>query len=203
MSPLFRKSKVVRDGYLVQWQIFRGVLEVRKLATAQEIESTAELYETTTSNEIARKIRSLTGIEFERFLTAVLSRLSEYRNIRVTQASRDGGIDFRGYYMPPNLQQTPLIGQAKQVGAPVSASAARDFIGALDTAGEQRAFGLFVSTGGFTDAAIAALEKSRYHIMRWDMKDVLMFSRGIASCRIEVSFEVPDEAFWNEVIGSA
>jgi hypothetical protein len=202
ISDLFREKKIVRDGYLVQWHMFRSAFQVRRLATAEEIQSTAELYQLSTSDEIARRIRGLTGIEFEHFITTVLSRRSEYRNLTITQASRDGGIDFKGFYVPPSPHpQAPLVGQAKQVAAPISASTARDFIGALDTAGEKRVYGLLVSTAGFTEPAVQAIENSRYHIMRWDMGVLLAMSRGIVTRQIDVSFEVPDQAFWDEVIG--
>jgi hypothetical protein len=197
----FRQKKIVRDGHLVQWQIFRSGFQVSRLATAEEIQSTAEIYESTTPEEVARKIRGLTGIEFERFLTAVLARRPEYRNISVTQASRDGGIDFKGHYVQPDVQ-APLIGQAKQVAAAVSASIARDFIGALDTSGERKVFGLFVSTGGFTEPAMTAIQNSRFHIITWDMSDLLKASRGIVTRQISITFEVPDQTFWDEIVGS-
>ena len=204
LSDGFRRKKIVRDGHLVQWQMFRSAFQVSRLATAEEVQSCAEIYQLTTHEEVERKIRGLTGIEFERFLTAVLSRRPEYRNIQITQASRDGGIDFRGSYFGPDLHlQSPLIGQAKQVANPISASVARDFIGALDTAGERRVLGLLVSTGGFTEPAIQAIEGSRYHIKRWNMTDLVSISRGIATRQIDVSFEVPDQPFWDEVIGAA
>jgi len=203
LSPAFRR-RVVRDGYLLQWLIFRNVVQVSRLATAEEIQSTAEVYESTKNEELERRIRSLSGIEFERFLTTILGRRSEYRNISVTQISRDGGIDFRGHFVPLENEQlqAPLIGQAKQVSSPITAGVARDFIGALDTASEKRVYGLFVSTGGLTEPAITAIRRSRYPITIWDMGDLLKQSRGIATCHINISFDVPDQTFWEEVIGS-
>jgi hypothetical protein len=203
VSEGLRQKKIVRNGHLVHWQLFRNCLQIIKLATAEELQSTAEIYESTTAEEVARRIRTLTGFEFERFLTAVLGRHPEFSKILVTQASRDGGIDFRGEYVPPGAQlQGRLIGQAKQVAVPVTASVARDFVGALDTSGERRVIGLIVSTAGFTEPADDVFESSHYHIIRWGMDELLKYSRGIVTKQIAVSFEVPDQIFWDEVIGS-
>jgi restriction endonuclease Mrr len=196
----FQQKKIVRDGHLVQWHMFRSGFQVSTLATVEEIQSTAEIYHSTTDEELMRKIRSLSGIAFERFLGAVLARRPEYRNITVTQSTRDGGIDFRGHYVPTGMPSLmPLIGQAKQVSVPVSASVARDFIGALDTAPGRKAVGLLVSTAGFTAPAVKALEASHFNIFQWDMAHLLKICRGIATRQIALSFEVPDETFWDEV----
>lgn len=202
LSSTFRNKKVVRDGFLVEWRLFRGALQVIKLPTVEEVQSTAEIYDNTTNEELERKIRNLSGMEFERFLAAVLGRQPEYRNISLTPASHDGGIDIRGLYVPANEQlQAPLFGQAKQVSAPIPASTARDFIGSLDIAGERRVYGLLVSSGGFTEPAVKAIRDSRYHITRWDMSDLLRECRDIATRQVHLSFSVPDQTFWDEVVG--
>ncbi len=201
LSNGLRGRKVVRNGHLLHWHVFKNCLQVTRLATAEEIQGTAEIYGSTTDEELARRIRALSGFEFERCLTAVLVRRPEFGKIQVTQATRDGGIDFRGEYVAPELGRTPLIGQAKRVGAPIAASVARDFIGAIATSGERRAFGLIVSTAGFTEPAARALEESQFHVLKWDMNDLLRHSRGIATRHIEVSFDVPDQTFWDEIVG--
>lgn len=200
ISPDFRKV-IVRDSRTIQWNIFRNHVQISRLPTVEELEGVAELYERTTPDELTRKIRNLSGLEFERFLGAILSQHPEYRNITITQPARDGGIDIRGQYVAQNSLQFALIGQAKQVSAPISASIVRDFIGALDTCGEHRVMGLLVSTGGFTDPAVEALEKTRFPVLRWDMPDILREAAGIASRRIELSFSIPDRTFWDEIRG--
>jgi nicotinic acid phosphoribosyltransferase len=94
-----------------------------------------------------------------------------------------------------------LIGQAKQVAAPITAPTARSFIGAIDTAGVQHAVGLFVSTAGFTQQAISALGKSRYPIVTWGMTEILAKAAPIATRQVDISFTVPDETFWSEISG--
>ena len=82
-------------------------------------------------------------------------------------------------------------------------------VGGQTTSADLRSFAvryvsarLLVSTAGFTEPAILAIENSRYHIIRWDINDLVEVSRGIATRQFDVSFEVPDQAFWDEVIGS-
>lgn len=198
-----RKQKIVRDGYLIQWQMFRSAFQVTRFPTVEEIQSTAEIYAGSTDTVLMNRIRNLTGLEFERFIATVLSHSAEYRNITVTPASRDGGVDFRGAYAPSEQLKAPLMGQAKQVTHPVGASVAREFIGALETANERRVFGLIVSTAGFTDPAIATLDGSRFHILHWGMDELLKVSRGIATRLVDIRFEVPDQSFWDEIVGGS
>jgi len=124
----------------------------------------------------------------------------------ITGASHDGGVDFKGRYVPdPQGPEVALIGQAKQVGGPIGAGAARDFVGALATSRETKPMGLFVSTGGFTEAAVATLRRSPYHVMIWSMKDILqrVLDLSLGTRRISVMLEVVDEIFWDEVFGES
>jgi restriction endonuclease Mrr len=197
-------ERVVRDGYVMQWDYFRRAIRVSKLPTVEELQSAAEIYELATPEEVERKIRGLTGVEFERFLGAILGRMPAFRNVVTTQGSHDGGVDLRGHYIPSSIgPQFDLLGQAKQWKSAVTASQARDFIGALDTCGRPRVIGLFVSTSGYTRPAIDTFDKSRYNFIRWEMIDLIGISQGLATRRVEVSFSVPDETFWDEVLGPA
>src|SRR5436309_951875 len=172
VAPELRKP-VVRDGRVFEWNLFRRVVCVSKLPDADELERIAELYRRSAPEEVERRVRILTGPQFERFIGELLRQIPNFRAVHVTQVSRDGGIDFRGRYAPDvRGPEWPLLGQAKQTAAPVAVREARDFIGALDTSGEVKTFGLFVSTAGFTDPAHEALRRSRYPILVWSIDEV-------------------------------
>lgn len=202
------RNWIVRGGYALQWNFIRNVVRVRALPTAEELQSAAELYELATPLDLEERIKKLSGLEFERFLGAVLGTLPQLRHVYVTPPSRDGGIDFRGAYVAEHASphftlvgQASVIGQAKQISAPLSVDKARDFVGALDTAGERRVLGILVSTGGFTEPALDTLRRSRFFIITWGLKDLLDISRAATTTRIQVSFSIPDETFWDELLG--
>lgn len=201
VSNSFRKI-VIRKGYIIQWNFIRNIVTVVRILPAEEVESIAELYQRATPAEIERKIRSLSGTDFERFLAAVLSRRPEFRNISLTPATGDGGVDFTGNYFDPLLGcEFRLIGQAKQWAVPVSVGVAREFVGTMALTRVPALIGIMICTNGFTVPAAAALEASQHTIVRWDMGMLLKMSQGIATRQIEISFSVPDDTFWGELIG--
>lgn len=196
------RKRVVKDDYVVQWDMFRRAVRLSRLPTVEELESTCELYQSSTPRETERRIRSLSGIEFEIFLASVLTNLPEFREISTTRQSHDEGIDLRGLYVPSNSgPQFTLRGQAKQVQSAVTAGQARDFIGALHITGERGLVGLFVSTGGFTEPAREALEKCNVRIMQWDMKELVSRSQELTTRKVDLSFGIPDDTFWDELLG--
>jgi hypothetical protein len=193
---------VLVDGYFVQWQMFRNAFVLIRLPSPDEIQNTAELLTRGSLLDLEAKICTLTGRQFERFLKVLLSRQEEYRAIRVTKTSHDEGIDFEGYYIPNQEIQLRLIGQAKNWRKPVSAAVARDFLGALATSKEQGpVYGLIVNTGGFTKPARKTLQKAHNFVIKcWDLNDLVTMGRGIATRKLDLSFEVPDPVFWEEVL---
>jgi hypothetical protein len=201
VSGDFRKI-LVREGYTIQWNFIRGVVIVERMPRIEELQGIGEIYQRATPAEVARKIRLLTGVEFERYLAAVLSRRSEFRNITLTPGSGDGGIDFTGYYINSTMgREFPLVGQAKQWSVPIPVGVAREFIGTMALTPGSGLMGIMIGTSGFTASAAEALDSSKLSITRWDMTELLRMSHGIATKQIEVSFSVPDDTFWGEILG--
>ena len=194
---------VVRRNYAYEWNMFRRALCITRLPSLIDCERIAELYQRSTPEEVRRRIRELTGVQFESFLKSVLSSDRSLANVSITCASHDGGIDFKGSLVQGSLR-LPLIGQAKQTKSAVTAALARDFIGALDTSGEAKSVvGLYVSTGGFTEPAVEAFERSRFHIMTWGLDDVAnrAVEYGVGVQRIDLEFVLVDDTFWDELSG--
>jgi len=205
-AAMLLRQAVVRRGLVYEWKLFRRVLRITKLPSADEMERISELYALSTPVAIDQRIRSLSGTQFEQFLAELLRKIAVFRDVRVTQPSRDGGIDVKGRYVPDERgPEWVLLGQAKQVVAPVSVDEARSFIGALDACGAARVFGLFVSTAGFTDPAHQALSRSRFHIAIWGLEEIRerVFECGLGLRRVDISLEMVDETFWDEVVGGA
>ena len=90
----------------------------------------------------------LSPAAFERLATRVLIA-SGFQDVEVLGRSGDGGIDGVGIYRP-SLISFPVYFQCKRYAGTVSASAVRDFRGAMQGRGEH---GLLVTTGTFTGPA--------------------------------------------------
>lgn len=85
---------------------------------------------------------------FERLVQRLL-REAGFHNVEVLGKSGDGGIDGIGVYRP-SLVSFPIYFQCKRYKGTVSASAVRDFRGAMAGRGEK---GLLITTGSFTKGA--------------------------------------------------
>jgi|GEM_PF-3384362 len=198
---------VVRRGYAYEWNIFRRALFITRLPSLIEFERIAELYDRSAPEELRRRIQELSGVQFEMFLRSVLSAEPALTNVSITGNSHDGGIDFKALFARDHiLPQLPLIGQAKQIAAAVTAGMARDFIGALDTSGEAKSVvGLYVCTAGFTTPAMEAFKRSRNHIMTWNLVDVAnrALAAGVGIQRRTLQFTLFDDTFWDELGGKS
>jgi len=197
------RTPVVHRGYAYEWNIFRRVLCITRLPTLIDYERFAELYERSTPVELKKRIQELSGPQFESFLKNVLAAESFLTNVVITGQSHDGGIDFKALYTRDHiLPPLRLIGQAKQTNAAVSAGKARDFVGALDTSGESKSvIGLYVCTAGFTDPALEAFSRSRFHVMTWNLGEVTKraIAAGVGVKHASLNFTLLDDTFWDEL----
>src|SRR5262245_20124329 len=58
------RTPVVRWGTVLEWNLFRKVVRVTRLLTAEEMERIEELYRLSTPEEVERRIRQLSGLQF-------------------------------------------------------------------------------------------------------------------------------------------
>ena len=96
------------------------------------------------------KLKAMPPNAFERLAQRLL-REAGFRNVEVLGKSGDGGIDGVGVYRL-SLVSFPIYFQCKRYQGSVSASAVRDFRGAMAGRGEK---GLLITTGYFTQSAQA------------------------------------------------
>jgi hypothetical protein len=202
LTANLREPQVLRQ-WAYEWHPFRKVLEITRLPGAGEIERIVEYYSRSTPGELERRMRALTGYQFELFLGELLIELPMFERIIVTKHSYDGGIDFRGNYIhDPNSSPWPLMGQAKQVSHSIGARDARDFVGALDTCGLKSPIGLFICTNGFSKAAMETFESSRFRVLTWGMDQLRshVLRTGVGVRAIDLKIEMPNETFWDEIV---
>lgn len=120
--------------------------------TEAEDEDQAEL---SWQDELIQVIQSIPPNAFERLCQRLL-RESGFIQVEVTGRSGDGGIDGTGVVKLGNLLSFHVIFQCKRYSGSVSASAVRDFRGAMVGRADK---GLFLTTGRFTREARAEAQR--------------------------------------------
>ena len=106
----------------------------------------------------------MSGSMFERKVALVLARCG-YKDVEITPATNDGGIDI---YMRD--EQNNLIAvQCKRYTNPVGIGEIRDFYGALTK--NKISKGIFVCSGGFTSGA--AKFCSEVNIQKLELTDIM------------------------------
>lgn len=201
VAPRLRHS-FVKHHRVLQWNFFRRVITVTRALTVEEIDRFASASELAIPYTIGEQLRSLSGLAFERFMADFLNRLPQFKDVSVTKASRDDGVDFKGFYQPEvDGPRWRLIGQAKQWGVAISSSMAREFVGALSTSGERHIVGLYVSMNGYSAPAINTFKRSDHTIRTWELSDIQKFAlkHEVGTKSFEATLPILDQTYWNEI----
>ncbi len=191
-------------GCIFHWNFIRDTLEINRIPTTDQIEQFAAYYREGTPRDLESAIRKLNGRQFEILMVALMERVSKFRGVIITKMSHDGGIDFRGLYVPEEGGlEIPLVGQAKHQNSPVSSGQAREFVGALDSCDAKSPIGLFASTAGFAPEASATFERSTYHVIKWGMAEIRdhLLECGLGVKTYSPTIQVLDDVFWGELCG--
>lgn len=151
------KEKLYQKGLLIE-----SVIDSLATEVIEELISTSEWLEMLgisnskkrfeknsekTVENILEKIKSMSAREFEIITQEFFIKLG-YTNSRVTQISRDGGIDVYGTRIIHNNEET-IIAQCKRTET-VSVNVARELLGVMST--NQRIIkGFIITSGKFSD----------------------------------------------------
>ncbi|MCE9501930.1 MAG: restriction endonuclease [Leptospira sp.] len=122
----------------------------------EEVEESEELVkELRWQDEVLHALRTMPPDGFERLCQRIL-RESGFIQVEVTGKSGDGGIDGKGVVKLSGLLSFHVSFQCKRYKDSVSASAIRDFRGAMMGRADK---GLFLTTGTFTRDARAEAQR--------------------------------------------
>lgn len=149
------------------------------LTPDEVIESAHSRWVEALADELLERIKACQPVFFERLVLQLLIKMG-YGGSRIEAGkavgrSGDGGID--GIINEDRLGLDAIYLQAKRWEGPVGAGPIRDFKGALDAKGAQK--GVFITTSGFTPAAVEAASQSRSY------KIVLIDGARLADLMIE------------------
>jgi restriction system protein len=113
---------------------------------------------------ITKYISSKDGYEFQDLVAALLRGMGYYT--RVSPRGRDGGVDVVAYRDPLGTESPRIKVQVKHREQQATVQQVRELMGVLQRDGDA---GIFVSTGGFTPDAKAAVLGSHVHIELVDL----------------------------------
>jgi restriction endonuclease Mrr len=189
-----------------RWSVFYSVysdsLVVDILPDWGQIERAADIRRTNLEKELESTVTSLSSSEFALFLANLFSRVDWASDVRVTKQSRDGGVDFQGYYIYHDKGKVPLFGQAKHWSAKIGSELIRTFIGSVMTRAAGKAcVGLYAGTGGFTPDAEKEITNSPFRLLSYDLKSLvkLMIESNVGVRNVRVEGSKIDGSFWDEI----
>jgi restriction system protein len=142
-------------------------------------------------DELMQAVQAIEPEAFERLCQRIL-RESGFIQVEVTGRSGDGGIDGRGVVKLGNLLSFHVIFQCKRYSGSVSASAVRDFRGAMVGRADK---GLLITTGRFTQAA--RIEAQRDGAPPLDLIDGSALAEMLKELKLGVSTELIEEVTVN------
>jgi restriction endonuclease Mrr len=190
------------DNWSVLFSPYSDSILLEYIPEWSQIERAVDIRKTNLRQSLAENVRALSPTSFAIFLANLFSRVEWANDVRVGKVSRDGGVDFSGYYVYPSQGRVPLFGQAKHWKAKVGSVPVSHFIGSVSTKSKGKpCVGIFVAESGFTADARRPIRDSPFKLFTFDTKsliDLMIESNvGVKPARLEgLRF---DESFWEEI----
>lgn len=120
--------------------------------------------------EIIAHIQSVDAYKYQDMVAALLNAMG-YHTPFVAPKGKDGGVDILAYRDPFGSQAPRIKVQVKHRSTQkVTVQEVRELAGLLNKDGDT---GLFVSTGGFTDDAVAEMRRAARHIEKVDLDNFI------------------------------
>jgi hypothetical protein len=196
-----RGPKIVGD-WAVSYSVYSDSLVIEYLPEWGQIERTIDIRSRRLRSELQQALSALSPNDFSYFLANLFSRVDWASDVSITKLSRDGGIDFQGYYVYPDQVKVPLFGQAKHWKEKVGSDPIRTFVGSVMSRARGKAtVGVYVCSGGFTPDAVEEIQRAPFRLIRYDNAELI---RLMIESRVGVEDFRPqclriDGSFWHEI----
>jgi len=177
-SPAYGVWRITEKGR----QRLAALGKVPEVTTAPSFLELHEEYEASFRAQLLEKLQGLSPREFEQFARRLL-RAYGFVNVKVTQVSKDGGIDGHGK-LKVGLAMMNVAFQCKRWQGNVGRPEVDKFRGAISGEFEQ---GLFFTTSDFTpDARDASLKRGAVPIILLNGESIvnLMIEKGLGVERV-------------------
>jgi hypothetical protein len=198
------RKPIVVGNWSVLYSVYSDALVLESLPDWGQIERAIDIRRENLRQELSASVAALPANAFAVFLANLFSRVDWASDVKIGKLSRDGGVDFRGYYIYRDKGKVPMFGQAKHWKAKVGSEPIRTFIGSVVTkAGGKACVGLYACTGGFTFDAEKEIEGSPFKLLRFDLQGLvdIMIESNVGVRRIQLNSPRIDGSFWDEISG--
>lgn len=198
--------------FSISYHQFREEFEIMVIPTWSEINLASKVHHTFLHEQINKKIKNLTQPQSLVLIKNVLSnsKLKWIKNFQLnSNASDDKGIDCTAsLYVDRDGTIScdefgkwyEIIGQLKHLKDKMGPGDVRDFVGTMKTT--EKEYGLIISTNGYTEKAIDAVNSSGFNIFCRDshfIADLMIKQKiGMKEFRIKSGL-IPDEEWWYEI----
>ena len=174
----YRKSKwfnYISKNWALTYNIWIKIVTMIPLINNEDYKILTDVNKNTTENKLISIINSLSPHAFELFIVDMLRNSKKYKRVSQSQRTRDGGVDFRAYYVDDSGEKIRLIGEVKKWNKPVPESVIDRLSAAISRerdllrAGEISR-GVIVATKGLSPVAMETARKNEIEI--WDLNTI-------------------------------
>ncbi len=196
------RHPVLFGNWALSYSVYSDSIVAEYVPGWSQIERAADIRGRTLRHAIESSLSALSPNAFSLFLANLFSKASWANDVTITKQSRDGGIDFQGYYVYPDREKVPLHGQAKHWKSKVGSEPIRTFIGSVVAqAGGKPCVGVYVCAGGFTPDALRDTKRAPFMLLKYDITGLvdlmLEFKVGVEDYRLDCPRI--DDRFWDEI----
>ena len=191
------------SGYYVIWNEYFSRLILKKLASYGGMEELMRTHEQVIEQILKEKISSLSPRYFEHYIFKLLSQSNDFTRIRLSPATRDGGIDLSCFFYEEDTR-IRLIFEAKKLSRPVGPSVVDRLISVMKFEKKKWKIpvrGVIVSLNGFTEGARKRANSENMEF--WDINTLIRLSKDNEVGIKKFVIPIIDDDEWDnyEIIG--
>jgi len=189
-------------GYYVIWEKWLSTIIFYKLSSYDEIMIDKRHHEQIIDQRIREQITLLNPRAFEYFTGRLISESTIYTDVKISPATRDGGIDISGY-MEEDGTKIRVLFELKTHSKPIGPSVVDRLVGVMDfekqkleRLGEIMPIkGVIVSVSGFTDGALKRTDPNNMEY--WDIQTLIRLSKETQVGMKKIEIPIIDDEWDN------
>ena len=203
LEPGLRET-MYTSGWAVRYNAITDRFHFDRLPPFDYLQRVVEHHARALPRQLGRRLELLSPRQFELLIGTVLNRLPGHSRVRVSKASRDGGVDFEALFHDLDANRViAVVGQAKHWKTKVGSGEIHKLIGTMAVRGRRaETRGMVVSLAGLTAPAERLARNSPMPITVHNRDDLvaMLLSTGVGVRRKALTLESEDDAFWSELV---
>ena len=170
------------QGYHVAYSTTLDKLHVSKIMQFEELENIQRTHDETIDNRISKRINSLTPRAFEYYIGQIMRKSTspKFNQVRVSPATRDGGIDVSATIIQEDLTENRVVVEAKKWAGPIGPAIVDRLVQVMERESERHnssVKGIIISLNGATAGAREAAKGK--DIEFWDIHTMVRIAKEI------------------------